>query len=694
MPGDLTVKRGTLALLLASAGLSGSCSSTDVTTGFAGLSGTFDVTLANNLVFVTSSDRDELRVLDLASNPRTFVPAPNPLEALSIPVLDRPDALTRDVAYNAEGNDVPGPYIYARSSGSSEVSVVASARDQLRQVARLQAPSIVTAFAARSPAEGSGGPSTLYYAIQDPDGIFSADTGGARVLRQEIPGPDALQAAEPAAIPEPVTVFCLQPGESILSMTMLAGQGQFAVATRQASGRSGRTLLVTDSGPVADCLQPSAPTVDLSEGFGNVPVRLLVSHPRIVIPDVEAINAGRYIFGVRDEASCSAARECSGVLAVDTESSPPGQTARDLSGAPMLPIFPAGGLPTGLALVPDAPLRIVLDDGSATEVRVPLLGVMPSSNGYISLFSASDLRQFDLSGASARSSVALLDSNEQSLVIETADLVTVTQDQTLQSTVLYEGSVPNGFYRIIYQGALPGLSGLPRELSTPRLFEVEATAAASARAGDIIVLEGTDVLCAVDLPIASVEPVAGTTRVRFAIADSQEIPTDCASLPRFTVRAGGDQPFVLFNEAGTFLSRDVTGASSYSIPTEYFFHPDTFYFDDDSNPQTPPVPNLSKFPQPPPPLRIRVAAVGREVRRGDRYAVSVISGIRNYIFTPDVTAGTGLAFYTLPGPVVAAQDRSATFAYIAYPSADGILQVGFQGLTDNRAQSLALVPFE
>ncbi|QDE97036.1 hypothetical protein BHS05_14925 [Myxococcus xanthus] len=694
MPGDLTVKRGTLALLLASAGLTGSCSSTDVTTGFAGLSGTFDVTLANNFVFVTSSDRDELRVLDLASNPRTFVPAPNPLEALSIPVLDRPDALTRDVAYNAEGNDVPGPYIYARSSGSSEVSVVASARDQLRQVARLQAASIVTAFAARSPAEGSGGPSTLYYAIQDPDGIFSADTGGARVMRQELPGPDALQAAEPATIPEPVTVFCLQPGESILAMTMLAGQGQFAVATRQASGRSGRTLLVTDSGPIADCLQPSAPTHDLSEGFGNVPVRLLVSHPRIVIPNVEAINAGRYIFGVRDEASCSAARECSGVLAVDTESSPPGQTARDLSGAPMLPIFPAGGLPTGLALVPDAPLRIVLDDGSTPPLTVPLLGVMPSSNGYISLFSASDLRQFDLSGASARSSVALLDSNEQPVVIETADLVTVTQDQTLQSTVLYEGSVPNGFYRIIYQGALPGLSGLPRDLSTPRLFEAEASAAASARAGDIIVLEGPDVLCAVDLPIASVEPVAGTTRVRFAIADSQEIPTDCASLTRFTVRAGGDQPFVLFNEAGTFLSRDVTGASSYSIPTEYFFHADTFYFDDDSNPQTPPVPNLSKFPQPPPPLRIRVAAVGREVRRGDRYAVTVISGIRNYIFTPDSTAGTGLAFYTLPGPVVAAQDRSAKMAYIAYPSADGILQVGFEGLTDNRAQSLALVPFE
>ncbi|MFP2963567.1 hypothetical protein ACLEPN_38995 [Myxococcus sp. 1LA] len=689
------MKRSTLALLLASAGLSGSCSATDATTGFAGLSGTFDVTLANDLVFVTSSDRDELRVLDLASNPRTFVPAPNPLEALSIPVLDRPDALTRDVAYNAEGNDVPGPYIYARSSGSSEISVVAAAREQLRQVARLQAASIVTAFAARSPAEGSGGSSALYYAIQDPDGLFSADTGGARVMRQDLPGPEALLTAEPGTLPEPVTVFCLQPGESILAMTMLAGTDQFALATRQASGRSGRTLLVTDSGPVADCLQASTPTVDLSAGFGNVPVRLLASHPRADIPDAGSINAGRYIFGIRDESACSAARECTGVLAVDTESSPPGQTARDLSGAPMLPIFPAGGLPTGLALIPDPRIRIVLDDGSTNDgVRVPLLGVMPSSNGYITLFSASDLRQFDLSAATARSSVALLDSGEVPLTIETADLVTVTQDPSLQRTVLYEGSVPNGFYRIIYQGGLPGLSSLPRDPATPRLFEAEAAVATTARAGDILVLESAEALCTIDLPIASVEPVAGTSRVRFVIADSQEIPADCASLTRFTVRAGGAQPFVLFNEAGTFLSRDVTGESSYSVPTEYFFHPEGFYFDEDSNPQTPPVPNLSRFPQPPPPLHIRVAAVGREVRRGDRYAVTVISGIRNYIFTPDVTAGTGLAFYTLPGPVVAAQNREADMAYIAYPSADGILQVGFRALTDNRAQSLALVPFE
>ncbi len=688
------MKRSTLAALCACASLTSSCSETDVRSGFAGLSGTFDVTQTQDFVFVTSSDRDELRVLDLVANPRAFVPAPNPLQALSIPVLDRPDALTRDVAYNAAGDDVPGPYIYARSSGSPEISVVASARELLRQVVRLKAPSIVTAFSARSPTPGTDEPSTLYYAIQDPDGLFDADTGGARVIRQDLPGPSALLAAEPAPLAPPVTVFCLQPGESVLSMTTLATPGQFAVATRQASGRSGRTLVVTDSGPVADCLQPSTPTLDVSEGFGNVPARLLVSHPSTEIPNAGSINAGRYLFGIRDELACAGARECSGVLAVDLESSPPGQTARDLSGAPMLPIYPPGGLPTGLALMPDASLRITRDDGSSGTVTVPLLGIMPSSNGYITMFSASDLRQFDLSAATARATVSLRDSNEVPLIIETADLVTVTQDPTLQSTVLYEGSVPNAFFRIIYQGGLPGLNGLARDPGDPRRFEAEAAPAANARAGDILVLESADMLCAIDLPISAVEPVPGTTRVRFAIADSQEIPADCANLTRFTVRAGGDQPFVLYNEAGTFLSREVTGASSYSIPTEYFFHPEGFYIDDDNDPLTPPVPNVSRFPQPPPPLHIRVVAVGRELRRGDRYAVTLNSGIRNYVFTPDNAAGTGLAFYTLPGAVTGSQQRNAELAYIAYPSADGILQLGLPGLTDNRAQSLALVPFE
>ena len=63
------------------------------------------------------------------------MPAPNPLEALSIPVLSRPSSLTRDVHYvdpNPGGNilshEINGPWVYATRSGGAEISVVASGR--------------------------------------------------------------------------------------------------------------------------------------------------------------------------------------------------------------------------------------------------------------------------------------------------------------------------------------------------------------------------------------------------------------------------------------------------------------------------------------------------------------------------------------------------------------------------------------
>ncbi|MCP3144957.1 hypothetical protein [Pyxidicoccus xibeiensis] len=673
--------RGTLAALLTCAAVSGACSDTEVRTGVAGLSGTYDLTLVNDLVFVTSSDRDELRVLDLSANPMQFIPAPNPLEALSIPVLERPDALTRDVGYDDAGADVPGPYVYARSSGSSKISVVAADRQRLVQVTEpLETGSLVTAFAARAPTPGGSATSTLYYAIQDPDGAFEADTGGARVMRQELPGPEALEAG--TAVPPAAPVFCLQPGESVQAMVVLKGAGELVVATRQSSGRSGRTLLVTDAGPLASCLQPTAPTVDMSPGFGNVPVRQLATHPRVRFPDDSIVPANRYVFGIRDEAACGGGRECSGVVAVDTTTPTRAERALDAGGAPMLPIFASGGLPTGLALIPDARLQFRLDEGTPPPALVPLLGLMPSSNGDITLFSASDLRQFDLSSATPTATVELRNRNEALLAQQTANLVEVTQDPSLQSTVLYEGSVSSGVFRFVYQGALQGLVGLARSPEDPRLFEAEASAATLARAGDLIILDSADAECATALTVAAVTPVPGTTRVRFTLGDTEQIPEECAGLGSFTVRAGGDQPFVLQDAGGGFLSRDVL-VTAYAIATEYFYHPIGFS-------------DVSKFPQPPPPLLMRVTSVARELVRGDRYVVTVSSGIRNYIFDLDVEdPNAGLGLYTLPGAVAASQAGGQTLrAYIAYPSADGILQVSLEGVVDNVSNSLPLTPFE
>jgi hypothetical protein len=74
------------------------------------ISGVNDIALVDNLLFITSTDRNELRALDLGEPEfivnlvaRDFVRAPNPLEPLSIPVLDRPVGIARDVRWK----DIP-----------------------------------------------------------------------------------------------------------------------------------------------------------------------------------------------------------------------------------------------------------------------------------------------------------------------------------------------------------------------------------------------------------------------------------------------------------------------------------------------------------------------------------------------------------------------------------------------------------
>jgi hypothetical protein len=702
--------RGTLAALLACAGLSGACSDSAVTTGVAGLSGTYDLVLSNDLVFVTSSDDDDLRVLDLKADPRDFVPAPNPLQALSVPVLERPDALTRDVAY-VDGADVSGPYVYARSSGSQEISVVAAERTRLVEVDRLRTGGLVTAFAARAPA-GEGAPSVLYYALQTPPAGVTCTA--AVVMRQELPGPDVLtEATRPAATP----VFCLNPRESAVALLVMPQTGQLVLATRSNTNLPpalpGRTLLLTE--PAEGGL--ASVTMDLSAGFDGSPVRLLATHPRVTrvaddpatgVDETEVLAAGQFIYGVRDEAACGAGPQCSGVLAVESAT---GAHAKDLSGAPMLPIT-VPGLPTGLAIVPEGQVRLVLTNGTGGVATVPLLGILPSSTGTITLFNASDRRMFDLNPEGASAAVEVRNVAEQVVDRGVTDINSVVNvEQTVEYVnptdpsrravrkTLFEGSVISSLYRIVYQGFFPTMAALDRDLAAPDLFEVDQPTDPRQRAaiGDIIELQGDDVVCGTDLVVTDVQPPNTAGRVRLV---TTAIPETCAALPRFSVRAGGDQPFILINEAGTLLARDITGATAeYRIPTSYYFHPAglrtaTIEVDDVPN-VPPPAWTVPAFPETPPDIVIRVAVptVAGRLTRGDRFVVTLGSGIRTHTFGVDTTTtGVGLNFYTLPGPVVAAP--GSDLAYIAYPSADGILQVNLGLVVDNALNASALNPFE
>src|SRR5690606_38232707 len=139
----------------------------------------------------------ELRVVDTQADPELgreapgFVRAPNPIALLSIPVVDRPFALVADIHFDAEGNEVRGPYLYVQGSGAREISVVGAEPELLREVTRLSTTGPVTAITGVGPAS-DGQPSTL---------IYAETTGGvARLYSVRLPEASSLEAA-PAAVP-------------------------------------------------------------------------------------------------------------------------------------------------------------------------------------------------------------------------------------------------------------------------------------------------------------------------------------------------------------------------------------------------------------------------------------------------------------------------------------------------------------
>src|ERR687888_2332223 len=151
------LRSGLGALLAASLA---ACTSTP-TSSVEGIVGPHDVALVGDLLFVTSTDANELRVVDVSQTSPDWVRAPNPLQALSIPVVDRPVELARDVRWDNNGQEIGGSYIYALSENSRDISIVSAASDSLVQKAKWTIPGGLT-FTAAAGQGAAEGPSTLF----------------------------------------------------------------------------------------------------------------------------------------------------------------------------------------------------------------------------------------------------------------------------------------------------------------------------------------------------------------------------------------------------------------------------------------------------------------------------------------------------------------------------------------------------
>lgn len=617
-----------------------------------GIPGAFDLAQAGDLLFVNSTDRNELRVLNLAQSPREFVRAPNPLQALSIPVLDRPTGLVREVRYGdglaeveegvqavppaafqeqLEGkklvrlpgaSELGGPHLYVMSAGSPEISIVGPGarpepgadplspeRSELKELARLPTSAPVTAMAARGSETQAG---TLYYATYEPQ--------AATVWSAEVPPPGELTLD---AVLQSVRFLARFPGESVTALLALPGQ-RLVIATRRDQGRSGQTLLFDARALAATPLPFSGP------------VRQLATHPAVyeIQGDqlVRTLPEGQRVYGLLDEQAC-AGSACGGLLAVDVIVNPP-TVVTDGTGQPMAPIRFGAAVALGLSLGTAMNVQLPAEGGGFTGAVLPLLGLVTASTGELFLFDARFPRHIDTDPAPAE--VSGFAYGETSLDPEENDL------HGPRRISVADGAAPDESVSVIYQGRLPGLVDLPTQDADGVRFPAPEAFLPRAAAGDILLVSTSGGSC--EVQVASVETQALVTSA---------LPPGCGGRVSFTVRASAARPYVVVGSESGFMGR-VGAGEAFSFSGAYFHHPDGF------DPKVP----LLRF------------AFGKEdpaIQRDSGYRIQIDGHFAPLaaVVDPGLT-GIGSSLYFPGSPVL---DSGRQLAFIAYPSANAIVEL-------------------
>lgn len=670
--------------LLAGAGLLFGSGCGSVTTASAAqLSGTYDLAVVGDLVFVTSAYSNELRVIDTTGTPRDFVRAPNPLEPLAIPVVDQPVELARDVRYDGEGAEQDGPYVYARGLGSAEISVVGAAPSQLKELTRVVASSTVTALAARGAEDGT---STLYFATWD-------GTRGT-LWRVSLPSAEAL----PTATLTP-TVIVSSDGEAYRSIAVMPDGHSLALATRSGSGTSGRSLLLDQD------------TLAIQELAFPAPVRRLFTHPtyhRTKGGVDQTLPAGKRIFGVLDESTCGGQRRCRGLIAVESST---GEISRDDSGAPMVPLVFGRGLINGVTVQPQGTVvdpNTVTTDNPSGRFSFWLLGVVTTTGdsnvtgGEIYFFNADGLQQEETN--SATPAVASTSEVDASGTAQTPYVNGPDPD----SFQFGDGAVETQSLLITYQGIIPGLLEVASTDADGQRFLVPGVDLhGRVTVGDSIQILAPDAGCTTELTVTSVETDALVT--------TDAIPAACANRTGFTVRAAGAEPYVVEGSVDGYLGR--VGVN------EHFTYPAPASFSA-SSPSCPSGPAYCPVPCPPgqqaacapahgndysaayffhtdaflaevPAIQFTFGAGDPAIQRGWQYVVNLSSGYQPLLIGVDTSY---LPAWYLPGSVVyhklQKDDGELNLIYVAYPSAQGVLEFNPATIVPNSLNSTNLVGYQ
>lgn len=579
----------------------------------AGVSGTFDLALMGDLLFVTSSDRSELRAFDLTASPdRDWVRAPNPLEPLSIPVLERPVSLARDLRHEVDGRERTGPYLYAFGTGLAEVSVVAADRSILKEVLRLPAPAPVTAVAAIGPVT-QGAISQLFFATFDGD--------GTSIWLIHITPPENLGTGQ-------LTRVGNYPGFIATSMAPIPDRNEIAVALRSltpGTPRTGRAFVLRGDGTERVTLQFPGP------------VRALQTHP-----GGTGALAGALMFGILDEEGCDPPGGCNGVVAVKVSDG----TLDDVgqSGVPMKPLRFGAAVPINISVVAEGKLQV-------RDEPYPLMGMVTASDGNIYFFDAANGRHIDVIPARAQATaVEYYGPTGNVLPFEPGlglvRTVTVNGVERLAPEA-GEGVARTETIAVVYEGILPDLFDLPASDADGARFPAPAAARMQAQVGDVIQIKRADgSICPVDLAVSSIDDAGG-------LATADPIPPACAGRTAFRVRAIGSSPYVVTGTVSGYLGRTGHGRDFVATGFEYQ------HYREDMDPANPP-----------PLIRFRMEGKPASTVRDARYLINISANFAPFFFRVDTESQYGLGpGWEMPHSVVHLAGPSTAFA--SYPSFQG-----------------------
>lgn len=538
--------------------------------------------MPSRYVYVTSADTNELRVLETfrtqASN-RAFLAAPNPIEALSIPVLQRPTMLATEEGRNSLGARVSGQYVFASRPGAEAISVVSVAARRQIGGGPLPTPAPVTAIAAsmdvgadqRLPEK-----STLFVATWDGavGAIYSAalETAPAALDAKIREGAVrferlALVQGAPFAAIHAVAPFARR---TVDGAPFCATSWCLAISTRPTATHAGLSLLLDPA------TQRSVPL-----SFPG-PVRKL------------ATGAITYrLYGVLEEAGCSTgSADCGGIVAVDlvsATSSAGFPQAKNVVGAPFGPLRVNGSIINGLSIAQGASVNVTteadggLTIGSFLVQSYDELGAFSSSDGYITFFSgfAGSIIDFDarrtmVTAASVRTPGALPDGGSSFVDVDGGMLGSLVAQTVTQTTEDYASQVnrtasvtpaPNQEWKLdlsdgylvtqdLVVSSRAPIPGLVARATTATDGTRLTTGGFEGRAqpGDTVWFETGD-----DTSAYVVCGTATVTGINAGSVDVDAVPAGCEARSRFTIRSAGAQRLLVVAGNEGYLGRAAPG---------------------------------------------------------------------------------------------------------------------------------------